>query len=714
MMLVQGQILDDRYEIDTLIGQGGMSYVYRANDKKMGREVAIKVLKEEYCEDEDFIRKFQNEAQAAAKLNHPNIVAVYDIVDNLETKLHYIVMELVEGITLKNYIKRAGRMDSQEAIAIALQAAAGIELAHKMGIVHRDIKPQNIIVDSEGNVKVADFGIARAATQQTVNATVMGSVHYISPEQARSGQSDERSDIYSFGCTLYEMLTGQVPYDGDTSVSVVFAHLENPVPHVKDLVPDVYPALDMAVYKCMQKKPKLRYQHIGELMEDLRRALKDPSGSFMAGEMPEDLSETRVLSPRELALLKHRQELRQKVAGLEAGEEDEEANEGPGFHMTKLYRLIAAVCVLLIVVLVVIIGRNMLSFLRESKTALETTQATEESSTVTEAATINITISALDNLLPNIVGKTVEEAEEYLKAYNVHLKTVKEDYSDKYPTPGVILSYEKEKSGQGNVLDLTLSDGAKTIEFYDPDTKNLEALHTMKCQSLLDELEKRKITYKVEDEASDTVPKGNVIRTNKPDTSGTSMLIITRSSGTQQVEDPVLVPELHDLELEEAMSTLEDAGLQLEGIDYVESEEGENVVVDQSLTAGTEVSRGTAIRLTVASSTGEPFTTGVLVSGTDNAWYGSINTAVKIGGETSPAASNTRVILIRLCQDIDGTERYTTLQEARSYAAGTELQVVIPSIKGATGVTKGTVEIVDASNDTVIASYSVNFAPRNS
>ena len=170
MMLEQGQVLDERYEIDTLIGQGGMSYVYRANDRKMGRVVAIKVLKEEYCEDEDFIRKFQNEAQAAAKLNHPNIVAVYDIVDNPETKLHYIVMELVEGITLKNYIKRAGRMDSQETIAIALQAAAGIELAHKMGIVHRDIKPQNIIVDSEGNVKVADFGIARAATQQTVTA----------------------------------------------------------------------------------------------------------------------------------------------------------------------------------------------------------------------------------------------------------------------------------------------------------------------------------------------------------------------------------------------------------------------------------------------------------------------------------------------------------------------------------------------------------------
>lgn len=714
MMLVQGQILDERYEIDTLIGQGGMSYVYRANDKKMGREVAIKVLKEEYCEDEDFIRKFQNEAQAAAKLNHPNIVAVYDIIDNPETKLHYIVMELVEGITLKNYIKRAGRMDSKEAIAIALQAAAGIELAHKMGIVHRDIKPQNIIVDSEGNVKVADFGIARAATQQTVNATVMGSVHYISPEQARSGKSDERSDIYSFGCTLYEMLTGQVPYDGDTSVAVVFAHLENPVPHVKDLVPDVYPALDMAVYKCMQKKPKLRYQHIGELMEDLRKALKDPSGSFMSGEMPEDLSETRVLSPRELALLKHRQELRQKIANLESGEEDEDESEAPGFPMTKLYRLIAAACVLIIVVLVVIIGRNMVSFFKESKTALETTQAVEESSSETEAATINITISALDNLLPNIIGKTVDEAKEYLKAYNVHLKSVKEDYSDKYPTPGVVLSYEKEKNAAGNVLDLTLSGGAKTIEFYDPETKNMDELQAMKCESLIDELRNREITYKVVDEASDTVPRGNVIRTNKPDTSGAEMLIITRSSGTQTVEDPVLVPELRDLSLEEAMSELSDAGLQLEGIDYVESEEDEDVVVDQSLSANTEVSRGTAIRLTVSSSTGESRATVTGSTGNEDSWYGSINTAVKIGGETSPAASNTRVILIRLCQDIDGTERYTTLQEARSYAAGTELQVVIPSIKGAAGVTKGTVEIVDATNDTVIASYSVNFAPRNS
>ena len=718
MMLEQGQVLDERYEIDTLIGQGGMSYVYRANDRKMGRVVAIKVLKAEYCEDEDFIRKFQNEAQAAAKLNHPNIVAVYDIVDNPETKLHYIVMELVEGITLKNYIKRAGRMDSQETIAIALQAAAGIELAHKMGIVHRDIKPQNIIVDSEGNVKVADFGIARAATQQTVNATVMGSVHYISPEQARSGQSDERSDIYSFGCTMYEMLTGQVPYDGDTSVSVVFAHLENPIPHVKELVPDVYPALDMAVYKCMQKKGKLRYQHIGELMEDLRKALKDPSGSFMSGEMPEDLSETRVLSPRELNQLKHRQKLRKKLAHLDDTDalplEDTEEDE-TSFHMTKIYRVIAGICILLIIVLVLIIGRNMFSFFRDSRTALETSQSIEESSAATEAATINITISALDNLLPNILGKTVEEAEDYLGAYNIHLNAAYSGYSDTYPNEGTIISYEKQNVQSGGELNVTVSKGAKTISFYNPATPDkLDALHFVKCDTLVDALKDREINYKIQDAFSDTVPLGNIISTNKPDTSGTSMLIITRSAGSASENGMALVPELRTLSEDDALTALENAGLTLDSIDYVPDEAHEaDTVIDQSLTPGSVVLKGTTISLTVSSGSDGETSQKSTVADSQGAWYGSINTAVKIGGETSPAADTRRIILIRLCQEIDGAERYTTLQEARSYEAGTELQVVIPNIRGAAGIGKGTVEIVDASNDTVIASYTVNFAPRS-
>ena len=439
MMIQEGQILDDRYEIDSLIGQGGMSFVYRAKDTKMGRAVAIKVLKEEYCEDEDFIRKFQNEAQAAAKLNHPNIVAVYDIVDNHEDKLHYIVMELVEGITLKTYIQRKGAMDSKEAVALALQVVGGIEQAHKNGIVHRDIKPQNMIVSDDGTVKVADFGIARAATQQTVNTTVMGSVHYISPEQARSGQADERSDIYSFGCTLYEMLTGKVPYDGSTSVAVVFAHMENKIPRVRDLVPDVYPALDIAVFKCMQKRPSRRYQHIGELREDLQKAIKDPGGSFFKGKIPEDLDETRVLSPAELDDLKSMQNQ------SDSKTEQPHYSGIPGFlydhniirdHI-MLSRIITVLCGIAILILVLIIGKNVVDFFSRDTTPLETAATTVAETEETTA--VSITISALETRIQGIIGLTIDEAEEDLSEYGIRILSSGAEYSDTY-NEGVIIS----------------------------------------------------------------------------------------------------------------------------------------------------------------------------------------------------------------------------------------------------------------------------------
>ena len=715
MMVQQGQVLDDRYEIDTLIGQGGMSYVYRANDRKMGREVAVKVLKEEYCEDEEFILKFQNEAQAAAKLNHPNIVGVYDIVDNAETRLHYIVMELVEGITLKNYIKRAGHMDSKETIAIALQAAAGIELAHKMGIVHRDIKPQNIIVDSEGNVKVADFGIARAATQQTVNATVMGSVHYISPEQARSGKSDERSDIYSFGCTMYEMLTGKVPYDGDTSVSVVFAHMENPIPHVKDLVPEVYPALDMAVAKCMQKKARLRYQHIGELMEDLRKALKDPSGSYMTGKA-EDLDETRVLSPKELAILKHKQEQhhRKEKEKSEEAPSAEFPEEETGSSMRLLYRGITGACLLLIAVLIIVIGRNMFSFFKESRTALETTSSAEETAIAEESKEISITISALDSLLPDIIGKTVEDAEESLHAYNIQFRTESEEFSDRYSEKGQIISYEDGRYQAGSTINVTVSKGPETLVFY-TDAKDLTELQQTSCRELMSELEERRITYRVQDAYSEEVPAGNVISTNKPDSSGEKLLVIVRSLGSAAEAGYCIVPDLRGYTEEAALTKLEDAGLLLDSTLYTTDESAaEDTVTDQSLTPGSLVPADTSIQLTVSNGTGTSTVRKDTSAAEADAWYSSINTALKIGTEQSPGSTGTVVIQIRLCQEIDGAQRYTILQDARSYAVGTELQVVIPSIKGAVGVSKGTVEVVDATTDTVLSSYELDFAPRNS
>ena len=266
MKIEKDTLLQERYRIEGLIGEGGMSYVYKAQDIKLGRIVALKVLKDEFAGDAEFVNKFQNEAKAAAKLNHLNIVSTFDTVD--EGDLHFIVMELVEGITLKNFIQRKGKIAEREAIGIALQLIDGIDLAHKMGIVHRDIKPQNIIVSTEGVVKIADFGIARAASQETVNTAVMGSVHYISPEQARLGVSDARSDIYSFSCTLYEMLTGKVPYAGENSMAVVFSHLEDPIPRVRDSVKDISKALDYIVWRGMQKKASLRYQSIADMGED--------------------------------------------------------------------------------------------------------------------------------------------------------------------------------------------------------------------------------------------------------------------------------------------------------------------------------------------------------------------------------------------------------------------------------------------------------------
>ncbi len=214
-MLRSGMYLQNRYEILEQIGSGGMSEVYKARCHKLNRLVAIKVLKAEFSDDASFVSKFKIEAQAAAGLSHPNVVSVYDVVD--EGVLHYIVMELIEGITLKNYICKKGRLDVREAIGIAIQVAQGMAAAHEQHIIHRDIKPQNMIISRDGKVKVADFGIARAVSSQTIGATAMGSVHYISPEQARGGYSDERSDIYSLGITIYEMVTGHVcPLTGKT------------------------------------------------------------------------------------------------------------------------------------------------------------------------------------------------------------------------------------------------------------------------------------------------------------------------------------------------------------------------------------------------------------------------------------------------------------------------------------------------------------------
>ena len=241
-MIKIGMIIGDRYEILEKIGTGGMSDVYKAKDHKLNRLVAVKVLKQEFSENANFVSKFRVEAQAAAGLAHPSIVNVYDVGE--ENGIYFIVMELVEGITLKKYIEKKARLSVKEAVSIAIQVCMGIEAAHNNHIIHRDIKPQNIIISKEGKVKVTDFGIAKAATSNTITSNVMGSVHYTSPEQARGGYSDEKSDIYSLGITMFEMLTGRVPFNGDTTVAIAIKHIQEEMPSPREYISEIPVSVD--------------------------------------------------------------------------------------------------------------------------------------------------------------------------------------------------------------------------------------------------------------------------------------------------------------------------------------------------------------------------------------------------------------------------------------------------------------------------------------
>ena len=301
-MIRIGMMIGDRYEILERIGTGGMSDVYKAKCHKLNRYVAVKVLKQEFSENTNFVSKFRAEAQAAASLMHPNIVNVYDVGE--ENGINYIVMELVEGITLKKYIEKKARLSFKEAVSIAIQACMGIEAAHKNRIIHRDIKPQNIIISKDGKVKVTDFGIAKAATSNTITSNVMGSVHYTSPEQARGGYSDEKSDIYSMGITLFEMLTGRVPFNGETTVAIAIKHIQEEMPSPREYVSEIPVSVEQIVLKCTQKSPDRRYHSMAELIDDLKKALMSPDEDFVRIENPDESGATRAVTTKEREQIK--------------------------------------------------------------------------------------------------------------------------------------------------------------------------------------------------------------------------------------------------------------------------------------------------------------------------------------------------------------------------------------------------------------------------
>lgn len=301
-MLEIGSFLSDRYEILSKVGAGGMSDVYKAKDHILSRFVAIKVLKQEFSEDSSFVTKFRAEAQSAAGLEHPNIVNIYDV--GSENGLYYIVMEYVEGITLKTYIEKKGQLSFKESASIAIQVARGIEAAHNKNIIHRDIKPQNIIISTDGKVKVTDFGIAKATSSNTISSDVMGSVHYASPEQARNGFVDGRSDIYSLGIVMFEMVTGRVPFDGDTTVAVALQHLQEEIARPSIYAPDLPISFEKIILKCTQKTPDRRYQTIEELLTDIRRSLAHPDEDFVTIAPLVDGGKTKIISPEELDKIK--------------------------------------------------------------------------------------------------------------------------------------------------------------------------------------------------------------------------------------------------------------------------------------------------------------------------------------------------------------------------------------------------------------------------
>ena len=434
-MLKTGTIIAERYEILGKIGTGGMADVYKAKDHKLNRFVAVKVLKPEFREDTTFIRKFRSEAQAAAGLTHPNIVNVFDVGD--DGGVYYIVMELIEGITLKEYIAKKGKLSIKEATSIAIQVSMGLEAAHNHGIVHRDVKPQNIIISTDGKVKVTDFGIARAASSNTISSNVMGSVHYSSPEQVRGGYSDEKSDIYSLGITLYEMVTGRVPFDGDTTVAIAIKHLQEEM-----VPPSVYTenlpySLEQIILKCTQKSVGRRYEKMEDVIADLKHSLIDPQGNFVTLSSVDNEAKTVVISDEELGEIKstprtssQKQEvddLEEEIYDTDYDQDEDDYEEAPKRKKSAKKKKgpnTAVTIVALLAGAVVLVGAIFAIGKASGIIGSDGTENTQKTEQETASADQDGMVA-----VPNLVGKTEDEAAALLEEEKLGKQMIGEENS---------------------------------------------------------------------------------------------------------------------------------------------------------------------------------------------------------------------------------------------------------------------------------------------
>lgn len=597
-MLTNGTFLNSRYEILGKVGSGGMSDVYKAKCHKLNRFVAIKVLKQEFSEDKNFVTKFRAEAQAAAGLTHPNIVNIYDV--NEDNGLYYIVMELVEGITLKSYIDKKGRLDIKEAVSIAIQVAQGIHTAHSHHIIHRDIKPQNIIISKEGKVKVTDFGIARASSAQTINSNAMGSVHYISPEQARGSYSDERSDIYSLGVSLYEMVTGRVPFEGDTTVAVALQHIQGEIPSPKEIVPDIPISVEKIIYKCTQKKPERRYAKASELIVDLKKSLVTPDEDFVQLTLVNTAAPTISLTDDEVTIIKQgtgrteraseRKQEKTKPAAARDLYEDEEESYRINPKVERIMTILSVVAAVLIVCLLVFI---VVKLMPGKDSNLSTQASTTEAPTTTEAVTTADSVGKVE--MPDVRGLSQEDA--LVRLTQNALGLADPDFiTSAEVEKGLVISQEYEPGTmvqRNSSIKLVISSGPEKFE--------LPPLEGMSEQAAKEYLESYKLTAVSEYVFNDEIEQGYVINSNPPASAMVSAgdsIIINVSKGPEFKD--AIVPALKDKTLEEAKFAIEANGFIVGNIEEVESTGEAGIVIGQSIEEGKTAKQGTSIDLIVS------------------------------------------------------------------------------------------------------------------
>ena len=556
-MDLKGRLLGNRYEIIEKVGNGGMATVYKAKCHVLNRYVAIKILRDEFTTDEEFIKRFEVEAQSAASITHPNIVSVYDV--GVDGNLHYIVMELIKGKTLKEIIiEEKGPLPWKWSVNIATQIASALEIAHKNHIIHRDIKPHNIIITEDGIAKVTDFGIAKAVSNSTITAfgSTIGSVHYFSPEHARGGFTDEKSDLYSLGVVMYEMLTGKVPFDADTPVSIALKHMqEEPVVPI-ELNPKIPLAVNDIIMKALKKDATLRYQNATSFVYDLKRALKEPNGDFVDNdEYVEDFPTQRI-----------------STLGLE--EDRSQNSKSPKKNSNKFVEFIKNHKVLSSIIGLILLFA------------------------ITLGLTIGISNATRpkDVEIPNLVGKTVEEAKKILEENKLNYVEGEPEYNTEYEA-GKIISQnppfiEGRKIKQKTDVTVVLSLGTETTT-----VPKLKGLTKDEAEEIAEEA---KIKLEFVDEISKTVEAGVIIKqeTDVGETvnaGDTVKVYISIGTGIKQV---VVTSVLYQDETT-ARKNLEDLGLSV-NVEYGEDKSrGNGVVLKQSISSGETVDEGTKVTITV-------------------------------------------------------------------------------------------------------------------